>query len=58
MGRHSLPRSADSVANTFLGRMCISGDVTELSDAQWQVIENGIAFYKKIAPIIPMRKQT
>ena len=48
----SLQRIAYSVANTFLGRMCISGDVTELSDAQWQVIENGIAFYKKIAPII------
>lgn len=48
----SLRWIAYSVANTFLGRMCISGDVTELSNAQWEVIERGIAFYKKAAPII------
>jgi alpha-galactosidase len=45
-------RIAYSVANTFLGRMCISGDVWQLSDKQWQVIDTGIAFYKKIAPVI------
>ena len=32
--------------------MCISGDVTNLTAEQWQVIERGIAFYKKITPII------
>ena len=48
----SLKRIGYSVANTFLGRMCLSGDVTELTDAQWDVIERGIAFYKEIAPII------
>lgn len=48
----SLKRIAYSVAATFLGRMCISGDVRELSDAQWKVLDDGIAFYKKIAPII------
>ena len=48
----SLKRIAYSVANTFLGRMCISGDVTQLSDAQWEVLDRGIAFYKKIAPVI------
>lgn len=48
----SLKRIAYSIANTFLGRMCLSGDVTELTDEQWSVIDNGIAFYKKIAPII------
>ncbi len=41
-----------SIANTFLGRMCLSGDVTRLTDAQWDVIDRGIAFYKKAAPII------
>ena len=51
--RHdSLKRIAYSVANTFLGRMCLSGDVTNLSDEQWDVIDRGIAFYKKISPII------
>ncbi len=48
----SLKRIAYSIANTFLGRMCLSGDVTELTDEQWKVIDNGMAFYKKIAPII------
>lgn len=48
----SLKRIAYSVANTFLGRMCISGDVTQLNDAQWELIDGGIAFYKRIAPII------
>lgn len=41
-----------SVASTFLGRMCISGDVTNLSAAQWDALERGIAFYRKIAPIV------
>lgn len=48
----SRKRIAYSIANTFLGRMCLSGDVTGLSDAQWQMIEEGIGFYKKIAPVI------
>ncbi|MDO4276085.1 MAG: alpha-galactosidase [Eubacteriales bacterium] len=48
----SLKRIAYSMANTFLGRMCISGDVRELDDDQWNLIDRGIAFYKKIAPVI------
>ncbi len=42
----SLKRIAYSVSATFLGRMCLSGDVTNLTDAQWKVIDDGIAFYK------------
>lgn len=48
----SLKRIAYSIVNTFLGRMCISGDVTALNNSQWKVIDEGIAFYKKIAPVI------
>ncbi len=48
----TLKRIAYSIANTFLGRMCISGDVWLLSSAQWAVIDEGIAFYKRIAPVI------
>lgn len=48
----SIKRIVYSVANTFLGRMCISGDVTELSTEQWGAIDAGIAFYHKIAPVI------
>ena len=32
--------------------MCLSGDVTALNNSQWKVIDEGIAFYKKIAPVI------
>ncbi len=48
----SVKRIVYSVANTFLGRMCISGDVTELTEEQWDAIDRGIAFYHKIAPVI------
>ncbi|MCR4590845.1 MAG: alpha-galactosidase [Lachnospiraceae bacterium] len=48
----SLKRVTYSVANTFLGRMCISGDVWMLSSEQWQLLDRGIAFYKRIAPVI------
>jgi alpha-galactosidase len=47
-----IQRITYSIINTFLGRMCLSGDVTELSAGQWDAIDRGIAFYKKIAPII------
>ena len=40
-----------SLASTFLGRKCLSGDITELSDAQWAVIKAAIAVYRRIAPI-------
>ena len=45
-------RIAYSVANTFLGRMCISGDVTKLSQEQWSLVDAGMEFYREIAPII------
>ncbi|MCR4989773.1 MAG: alpha-galactosidase [Lachnospiraceae bacterium] len=48
----TIKRIAYTMANTFLGRMCLSGDVLELSDDQWAKIDEGIAFYKEIAPII------
>ena len=48
----SLKRIAYSMINTFLGRMCLSGDVTELAQEQWQVIEDGMKFYNRIRSII------
>ncbi len=48
----SLQRILYSMAATMLGRMCLSGDVTELTGEQWQVIEDGIVFYKQAAPVI------
>ncbi|MDV4149393.1 alpha-galactosidase [Clostridium sp. AL.422] len=48
----SLKRIAYSMANTFLGRLCLSGDVTKLTKDQWILIEKGIKFYKSISEII------
>lgn len=48
----SLKRIAYSIANTFLGRMCLSGDVWLLDNEQWELIDKGMAFYKRIAPVI------
>lgn len=41
-----------SIINTFFGRMCLSGDIYDLSDEQWKLIDDGIAFYKEAADII------
>lgn len=48
----SLQRIVYSIAATFMGRMCVSGDVTDLTAEQWNVIESGMHFYRKIAPVI------
>ncbi len=48
----TVKRIAYSVSAAFLGRMCLSGDVNDLSDAQWDAIDRGIALYKKAAPVI------
>lgn len=48
----TLKRIVYSVAATFLGRMCISGDVTRLNDEQWHLIDSGMEFYREIVPII------
>lgn len=36
----------------FLGRICLSGDITELSDFQWKAVDEGIGFYRKVKDII------
>ena len=41
-----------SIVNTFFGRMCLSGDVCDLSAEQWEIIEEGIDFYKEASDII------
>lgn len=41
-----------SLCNTFLGRMCLSGDVYDLEDRQWKIVEEGIRLYKVCAPVI------
>lgn len=48
----SLKRLAYSISAAFLGRMCFSGDVTELNAEQWNKIDEGISFYRQIVPVI------
>lgn len=48
----SKKRIAYSMINTFLGRMCLSGDVTELNEEQWEIIDRGISFYNRIRFVI------
>lgn len=48
----SLRRLNYSLINTFLGVMCLSGDVLHLSDEQWHKTEEGIAFFRAVQHII------
>ena len=38
--------------STFLGRLCLSGDIFNLSDDNWQTVLDAITFYDKIKHII------
>jgi len=48
----SLQRLSYSLAATFLGRMCLSGDVHSLADWQWDFTKESVALYNDVAPII------
>jgi alpha-galactosidase len=41
-----------SLAATFLGRMCLSGDPVALNDSAWAIVQTAIKFYQEVAPII------
>jgi alpha-galactosidase len=41
-----------SLAATFLGRMCLSGEIAELSAAQWETALAAQRLYRKAAPIL------
>ncbi|MBI2513191.1 MAG: alpha-galactosidase [Opitutae bacterium] len=45
-------RLSYSLAATFLGRMCLSGDVVALSPAAWTEVTAAISFYREVAPLI------
>ena len=50
--RDSIRRINYSLINTFLGVMCLSGDVFDLSAEQWRKVDEGIAFYREVSGII------
>lgn len=41
-----------SLAATFLGRMCLSGDLHDLSAEQWAIAQRAMDLYARVAPII------
>ncbi len=51
-GSDSLRRIHYSMVNTFLGVMCLSGDIYTLGDDAWRVVDDDIAFYKRVCHII------
>ena len=48
----SLRRINYSLVNTFLGVMCLSGDLPDLSAEQWAKVDEGIAFFRAARRII------
>jgi alpha-galactosidase len=45
-------RLAYSLAATCLGRMCLSGEVHDLSPAQWKLSVSAMELYRRVYPII------
>lgn len=50
--KDSKKRVVYSIANTFLGVMCLSGDIYDLDKEQWNTVEEGISFYRAVSDII------
>ncbi len=48
----SLRRINYSLINTFLGVLCLSGDIDHLSPSQWAKVDEGIAFFRAVQHII------
>ena len=48
----SRKRLTYSLAATFLGRMCLSGEIHSLSDDSWNFARGAVDLYRKLAPVI------
>ena len=48
----TIKRIEYSLIATLFGRMCLSGDICDLTDEQWNVVDEGMAFYRKCADVI------
>ncbi len=51
-GSDSLRRLHYSMVNTFLGAMCLSGDIYAMNKEQWALVDRDIAFYRKVRHLI------
>ncbi|HAR65719.1 MAG TPA: hypothetical protein DCR55_05835, partial [Lentisphaeria bacterium] len=45
-------RLSYSLAATFLGRMCLSGDIHHLREPAWRIAQEAMAFYRTVWPVI------
>ena len=52
----SMQRLVYLLTGGFLGRLCISGKIAELSEEQWALVKEGIQFYGEAAPVIARGK--
>lgn len=50
--RDSLRRINYSLVNTFLGVMCLSGEIFDLTQEQWAKVDEGIGFYRDVRHVI------
>lgn len=50
--KDTLQRTCYSLAATFLGRMCISGDIGELPEPNWKAMTEAISLYETVADVI------
>jgi len=48
----SVQRMNYSLAATFLGRMCLSGDILDLDESQLSLVKNAVELYRKAVPAI------
>lgn len=48
----TVERTIYSLAATFMGRVCISGQIDELREEQYEIIRKAIDYYKKLEDII------
>lgn len=50
--KDSKQRLIYSMVNTYFGVMCLSGDIYDLNEEQWDTIYEGIGFYREVSGII------
>lgn len=47
-----------SICASLYGRMCLSGEIYDLNDYQWQLVDEGMDFYHKVSKVIKNGKMT
>jgi alpha-galactosidase len=49
---HTADELRGALVNGFLGRLCLSGELAALDAAQWSVVEEALALYRRVVPVI------